>query len=139
MTTHDLNHSLNLCYYRSQFKTPHLSHKPNLSLPPSLSLFRRSCRRKAKYAGTRIVAGDNRNSCRRRLIRLVLGKTPPFIRFLNFYSCVILQGIANATTVLYVIGWELRASLGNLASSRCLKSVEQFSLLIRLWILYLPL
>ncbi|KAF5794848.1 hypothetical protein HanXRQr2_Chr08g0332801 [Helianthus annuus] len=41
--------------------------------------------------------------------------------------------------VMYVIGWELRALLRNLASSRCLKSVEQFFFyLIRLWIFYIP-
>ncbi|KAJ0922622.1 hypothetical protein HanPSC8_Chr05g0206041 [Helianthus annuus] len=41
----------------------------------------------------------------------------------------------------YVIGWKLlRALIRNLASSRCLKSVEQhLSFKIRLWILYFPL
>ncbi|KAJ0845820.1 hypothetical protein HanRHA438_Chr15g0717961 [Helianthus annuus] len=50
-------------------------------------------------------------------------------RILEFLFC------SRSDMVLYVIGWELRASIGNLASFRCLKSVEQFSfILIRLWI-----
>ncbi|KAJ0764183.1 hypothetical protein HanPI659440_Chr08g0289301 [Helianthus annuus] len=66
-----------------------------------------------------------------------LGDEPPVQESLGDETPAYPEVSYKTDQVLYVIGWELRALIGNLASSRLLKSVEQclsFCFKIRLWI-----